>query len=207
MSRVARHIISCASQQTGRAGAGEGFLAAARSGAQSQKFIQINNEIGVFVCVIMALMATKQEGDAMDKDRILLVDDEAEFVRALAKRLTARGLNVEISGDGESAVEKVKQSDFDVIVLDLAMPGIDGLETLKRLREVNPDLQVILLSGHGTIKSGVEAMKEGATDFLEKPAEFPELLAKIREASARRMVLVEKRREEQVADIMRERGW
>jgi DNA-binding NtrC family response regulator len=155
----------------------------------------------------MTLMATKQEGDPMDQDRVLLVDDEEEFVRALAKRLKVRGLNVEVSGDGESALEKVKQSDFDVIVLDLAMPGIDGLETLKRLREVNPDLQVILLTGHGTIKSGVEAMKEGATDFLEKPAEFPELLAKIREASARRMVLVEKRRQEQVADILRERGW
>jgi DNA-binding NtrC family response regulator len=155
----------------------------------------------------MTLMATKQEGDPMDKDRVLLVDDEEEFVRALAKRLKARGLNVEVSGDGESALEKVKHSDFDVIVLDLAMPGMDGLETLKRLREVNPDLQVILLTGHGTIKSGVEAMKEGATDFLEKPAEFPELLAKIREARARRMVLVEKRRQEQVADILRERGW
>jgi len=143
----------------------------------------------------------------MDQDRVLLVDDEVEFVRALAKRLAARGLNVEVAGDVESAVEKVKQRDFDVIVLDLAMPGIDGLETLKRLREVNPDLQVVLLTGHGSIKSGVEAMKEGAVDFLEKPAEFSDLLAKIREASARHMLLVEKRREEQVKDILRDRGW
>ena len=143
----------------------------------------------------------------MDKDRILLVDDEKEFVRALAKRLGARGLNVEVAGDGESAVAMVKRSDFDVIVLDLAMPGLDGLETLKRLREVNPDLQVVLLTGHGSIKSGVEAMKEGAVDFLEKPAEFSELLAKIREASAKHMLLVEKRREEQLKDILRDRGW
>ena len=143
----------------------------------------------------------------MDKERVLLVDDEKEFVRALAKRLGARGLNVEIAGDGESAVEKVKTSDFDVIVLDLAMPGIDGLETLKRLREVNPDLQIVLLTGHGSIKSGVEAMKEGAVDFLEKPAEFSELMTKIQEASAKRMILIEKRREEQVRDILRDRGW
>ena len=143
----------------------------------------------------------------MDKERVLLVDDEKEFVRALAKRLGARGLNVEIAGDGESAVEKVKTSDFDVIVLDLAMPGIDGLETLKRLREVNPDLQIVLLTGHGSIRSGVEAMKEGAVDFLEKPAEFSELLTKIQEASAKRMILIEKRREEQVRDILRDRGW
>ena len=143
----------------------------------------------------------------MDKERVLLVDDEKEFVRALAKRLGARGLNVETAGDGESAVEKVKTSDFDVIVLDLAMPGIDGLETLKRLREVNPDLQIVLLTGHGSIKSGVAAMKEGAVDFLEKPAEFSELLTKIQEASAKRMILIEKRREEQVRDILRDRGW
>lgn len=143
----------------------------------------------------------------MDKERVLLVDDEEEFVRALAKRLTAKGLTVEVSLDGESAVEKVQQSNFHVIVLDLAMPGMDGLETLKRLREVNPDLQVILLTGHGSIRSGVEAMKVGATDFLEKPAEFPELLAKIREAIARSMVLADKRREEQVSDILRGRSW
>ena len=157
--------------------------------------------------IVMMLMMAEQEGILMDKNRVLLVDDEEEFVRALAKRLTAKGFNVESSGDGESAVEKVKQSDFEVIVLDLAMPGMDGLETLKRLRQINSDLQVILLTGHGTIRSGVEAMKVGATDFLEKPAEFPELLAKIREAVARRMVLVEKRREEQVSDILRGRSW
>ncbi len=147
------------------------------------------------------------EGDTMEKNRVLLVDDEEEFVRALARRLRTRGLDVEISGDGESAVEKVKQSDFDVVVLDLAMPGIDGLETLKRLREVNEDLQVVLLTGHGSIKSGVEAIKGGAVDFLEKPAEFSELLAKIKEASAQHTLLIEKRRAERVNDILRGRGW
>ncbi len=143
----------------------------------------------------------------MEKNRVLLVDDEEEFVRALAKRLRTRGLEVEITGDGESAVEKVKQNGFDVVVLDLAMPGIDGLETLKRLREVNQDLQVVLLTGHGSIKSGVEAIKGGAVDFLEKPAEFSELLAKIKEASAQHTLLIEKRRAERVNDILRGRGW
>ena len=147
------------------------------------------------------------EGDTMEKNRVLLVDDEEEFVRALAKRLRTRGLEVEITGDGESAVEKVKQNGFDVVVLDLAMPGIDGLETLKRLREVNQDLQVVLLTGHGSIKSGVEAIKGGAVDFLEKPAEFSELLAKIKEASAQHTLLIEKRRAERVNDILRGRGW
>ena len=143
----------------------------------------------------------------MDGDRILLVDDEEEFVRALAKRLAARGLEVETASDGESAIEKIKGSEFDVIVLDLAMPNMDGIETLRRLRAIDPDLQVVLLTGHGTVKTGVEAMKAGALDFLEKPAELQELLAKIREAIARRMVLVKKRREEEVEDILRQRGW
>ena len=147
------------------------------------------------------------EGDTMEKNRVLLVDDEEEFVRALARRLRTRGLEVEITGDGESAVEKVKQNGIDVVVLDLAMPGIDGLETLKRLREVNQDLQVVLLTGHGSIKSGVEAIKGGAVDFLEKPAEFSELLAKIKEASAQHTLLIEKRRAERVNDILRGRGW
>jgi DNA-binding NtrC family response regulator len=153
------------------------------------------------------MVVSRRVGDTMDKDRILLVDDEEEFVLALAKRLRARGLDVEVAGDGESAVEKVKQSGFGVILLDLAMPGIDGLETLKRLREVDPDLQVVLLTGHGSIKTGVEAMEEGAVDFLEKPAEFADVLAKIREASAKHMRLVERRRKGQVKDILRDRGW
>jgi DNA-binding NtrC family response regulator len=152
-------------------------------------------------------VVTKREGDAIDRDSVLLVDDEEDFVRALAKRLGVRGLYVEVAGDGESAVEKVKEIDFGVVVLDLAMPGMDGLETLKYLREVDPDLQVVLLTGHGSNKLGVEAIKEGALDCLEKPAEFADLLAKIREASAKHTLLVEKRREGRVEDILRDRSW
>ena len=143
----------------------------------------------------------------MDGDRVLLVDDEEDFVTTLAKRLAARGLKVETSESGETALDKVRDHDFDVIVLDLAMPGLDGIETLRRLKELDPDLQVILLTGHGSVPKGVEAMKLGALDFLEKPADFTELLEKIREASAQRMVLVEKRTSQHVAEILRERGW
>jgi DNA-binding NtrC family response regulator len=143
----------------------------------------------------------------MSDDRVLLVDDEEEFVLALSKRLRARGLHVASAGNGQAAIEEVEAHKFDAIVLDLAMPGMDGIETLKKLRALDPDAQVILLTGHGTIHSGIEAMRLGAMDFLEKPADFDELLGRIREAIAKKLRLEEKHTEEQVAEILRKKGW
>ncbi len=143
----------------------------------------------------------------MDEHKVLLVDDEEVFVEALAKRMTKRGLTVDTAESGAVAMEKASERDFDVIVLDLAMPGLDGIETLRKLRELNTDLQVILLTGHGSVRAGVEAMKEGATDFLEKPCDFDELLAKIESASARKAVLVEKRQTDKVDEILKKHGW
>jgi DNA-binding NtrC family response regulator len=140
-------------------------------------------------------------------DRVLLVDDEEDFVESLAKRLDRRGLRVETSSSGEQALEMVRRRSFDVIVLDLAMPGLDGIATLERLKQLDPDLQVILLTGHATVPKSVEAMKLGAADLLEKPADFAELLTKIREAGAKKAVLVEKRRADEVAEILMTRGW
>ena len=143
----------------------------------------------------------------MAHDRILLVDDEESFVDALQKRLIARGFSVEAAGSGEDAVSKAKRHAFDVVILDLAMPGMDGIETLKRLRKNDPDLQIILLTGHGSIEKAVEATKLGAMDFIQKPAKLPDLLEYIREAGAKRAVLVEKRAAEQVADVISKKGW
>lgn len=140
-------------------------------------------------------------------DRVLLVDDEESFVDALGKRLNARGLTVETSNSGEDAIEKAENHAFDVIVLDLAMPGMDGIETLKRLREVDPDLQIILLTGHGSIEKAVEATKLGAMDFLQKPASLNDLLELIRQAGVKRAVLVEKRASDQVDDVISKKGW
>jgi len=140
-------------------------------------------------------------------DRVLLVDDEEDFVESLAKRLDRRGLKVETSSSGEQAIERVRERSFDVIVLDLAMPGLDGIATLERLKQLDPDLQVILLTGHATVPRSVEAMKLGAADLLEKPTDFAELLQKIRDAGAKKAVLVEKRRAEEVAEILMTRGW
>ena len=139
--------------------------------------------------------------------KVLLVDDEEEFVRALQKRLTARGLQVETALRGDDAVKMVKAGAFDVVVLDLAMPGMDGVETLKHIRAVDDEVQVILLTGHATVQKGVDAMKEGAADFLQKPAEFADLLAKIEEVAAKKFALAAKRRERELGDILGHKGW
>jgi DNA-binding NtrC family response regulator len=139
--------------------------------------------------------------------KVLLVDDEPHFVKLLAERLAGRGFNVETAGGGTEAIDRAKEESYDAIVLDLLMPEMDGLETLKQLKEINPDLQVILLTGHGTIDKGVEAIKLGAMDFVEKPADFKELLEKIKKAKDKRMLLVSKRHEEWVKEQMKSKSW
>jgi len=143
----------------------------------------------------------------MPNHKVLLVDDEEVFIDALARRMSKRGLQVDTAENGNVALEKAAQESFDVIVLDLAMPGLDGIETLERLRVQHPDVQVILLTGHGTVSTGVEAMKLGASDFLEKPCDFDELLSKIDQASAHKALLIQKRREEKVDQLLRKKGW
>lgn len=138
---------------------------------------------------------------------VLLVDDEVEFVEALADRLEARGLQVVKTHTGREALEAAGGKTFDAIVLDMAMPGMDGLETLEGLLQINRDLQVILLTGKATLEQAATAIRIGALDLLEKPADIETLVAKIELAATRRWTLEEKRIEEKVADIMRKKGW
>jgi DNA-binding NtrC family response regulator len=140
-------------------------------------------------------------------NKILLVDDEEEFARTMAERLEARGLRVDVAFSGPEALEKARKKNFDAIILDLAMPGMDGIATLKKFREINPDLQIIILTGQATVEKGVEAMKLGAVDLMEKPADLKDLLAKIEEASSQKALLVEKQIEDQLKDIMGKKGW
>ena len=143
----------------------------------------------------------------MVSEKILIVDDEKDFVTALAKRLRSRGWDAETAHGGKEALEKVASHDFTAIVLDLKMPGLDGIETLKRLKKVNSDLQIILLTGHGSIRDGVEAMKHGALDFLEKPADFEALVEKINAAKAKKMLLVDKKVEDKITSILKKKFW
>jgi len=140
-------------------------------------------------------------------DTVLLVDDEVEFVETLAERMRARGLQVDTAHDGTQALQKTAKKNYDAIVLDLAMPGMTGMEVLQKLREEDPDRQIILLSGQGTVQTAVEATKLGAMDFLEKPTEIDVLLEKIRDARTKRLALDMKRSEKEIADLVRRRGW
>lgn len=141
------------------------------------------------------------------KAKVLLVDDEKDFLATLAERLEIRGLKVNTVTSGEQAVAKAEKEGFDLIVLDLAMPGMDGLETLKRIKEKQPDAEIIILSGQGSIKTSIEAMKLGAGDFMEKPVKISELLDKISEAKDKRLLVLESKSVKEIEKILQSKGW
>jgi two-component system, NtrC family, response regulator HydG len=115
--------------------------------------------------------------------RVLLVDDEERFVQNLAKLLSGRGFDVTTASDGEAGVAAVEESDgFDVVLLDVKMPRMDGIEALRKIKETAPDTEVIMLTGHANVETGIEAMREGALDYLMKPCDIEDLVAKINEA-------------------------
>lgn len=140
-------------------------------------------------------------------EKVLLVDDERDFLDVLSERMQARGMEVATAESALEALSQVESGAFDAIVLDLMMPGMDGIETLKAIRLKNPDAQVILLSGHATLQKGIEAMKLGAIDFLEKPADLNALTQKIKKAQANKLVIVEKQMETKLKAILNAKGW
>jgi DNA-binding NtrC family response regulator len=143
----------------------------------------------------------------MTKERVLIVDDEIEFTEILSQRMEARDMAVDTAAGGREALEKARGKSYDAIILDLSMPEMDGMETLEHLLQENPDLQVIVLTGYATVEKGVEAIQHGAMQFLRKPAELQDLIDQIQSAKAKKMVLVEKRIEEKVRDILETKGW
>ena len=139
------------------------------------------------------------------KPNVLLVDDEEKFLDVLSRRLGTRGLDAVTATSGEEALVKIKNKNFDAIILDIMMPGIGGIETLKRIRKENPEVQIIMLTGRGSVDKAVEAMKEGAIDFLEKPADIEKLLEKIEMARQKKSLLVMKNVEEKVKGLLQRR--
>ena len=118
-----------------------------------------------------------------EKIRVLLVDDEQRFVKNLTRILKGRGFDASQALNGREALDMVKKgASFDVVVLDVKMPGMDGIVTLEEIKKWAPDTEVIMLTGHATLSSGTEAMKKGAFDYIMKPCDIEELCEKIREA-------------------------
>ena len=139
--------------------------------------------------------------------KLLLVDDEKDFTEILSERMVARGYAVEIADSGQTAIEKVKKHTFDAIILDLAMPGMDGIEVLKILLKENPDFQIIFLTGHATLEKGIEAVKLGAVEFMEKPVDIDTLIEKVNDAKSKRDLLSEKKSEKDIKEILKKKGW
>ena len=115
--------------------------------------------------------------------RVLLVDDEEEFVSALSERLTLRGIEVDSALNGEEALARLVAKDFEVVILDVMMPGLGGLEVLRQIKATHPNTQVILLTGHGSTREGIEGMRLGAFDYLIKPVDLEDMLEKMKAAA------------------------
>ncbi|MCG6905958.1 MAG: response regulator [Desulfobacteraceae bacterium] len=128
----------------------------------------------------------------MRKPKILLVDDEERFLSTTQKVLRRKGYDVLTAGSGAEALATIDRNPVDVAIVDVKMPGMDGIATLKEIKRRHPLVEVIMLTGHGTFESAVEGMKSGATDYLTKPSEIDELLEKVAEAFERRRHLEEK---------------
>ncbi len=135
---------------------------------------------------------------------IMLVDDEKDFVEMLGLRLKENKENVIPAYNGRECLETLEKKQIDVIILDVKMPGMDGIETLKQIKARHPLIEVILLTGHGTIQSAVEGMKLGAFDFLLKPADFKELTEKLNKARDRKKEQMERIQKAEAAMLLRQ---
>jgi DNA-binding NtrC family response regulator len=124
----------------------------------------------------------------MDLVRILVVDDEEDFLETLVNRLNRRGMSAEGALSGREALKMMEEKEFDVVVLDVRMPGMDGLEVLREVKNRWPFVEVILLTGHGSVESGIEGMRLGAFDYVMKPADLEVLIEKIHQARERKIL-------------------
>src|SRR6476619_5933422 len=139
---------------------------------------------------------------------ILIIDDEKAIRKTLTEILSFEGYKIEEAGDGEEGLKKFRERTYDVVLCDIKMPKLDGIEFLDKAREGNPDIPVIMISGHGTIETAVEAVKQGAYDFISKPPDLNRLLITIRNAMERNNLVTEtktlKRRVTKVQDMIGE---
>lgn len=138
--------------------------------------------------------------------RILLVDDEEDFVEMLALRLEELGEKVIPAYNGRQCIETLEKEAVDVVILDIKMPGMDGMQTLKEIKRKFPLVEVIMLTGHGTAQTAVEGMKVGAFDYLLKPADFEDLASKLENARKRKEEQEERIRQAEAKLLLRRSG-
>jgi DNA-binding NtrC family response regulator len=137
---------------------------------------------------------------------ILIIDDEKAIRKTLSEILSYEGYKIDEAGDGEEGLKKVREKEYDVILCDIKMPKIDGIEFLEKAKEANPDIPIIMISGHGTIETAVEAVKKGAYDYISKPPDLNRLLITIRNAMDKTTLVAEtkvlKRKVSKVQDMV-----
>jgi len=138
--------------------------------------------------------------------KVLIVDDEKDFVEMFSLRLTAQGEKVSTAFSGKEALTLLEQVPIDVVILDIRMPGMDGIDTLKQIKKHHPIVEVILLTGHGSTETAVEGMKLGAFDYLMKPADFDEIKLKLENARKRKDEQEERIRKAEVRLLLRRSG-
>ncbi len=138
--------------------------------------------------------------------KILIVDDEKDFVEMFSLRLTRQGEKVSVAYSGQEALDLLEKTRIDVVILDIRMPGMDGIETLKRIKASYPLVEVIMLTGHGSTETAVEGMKEGAFDYLLKPADFEDISEKVANAWKRKDEQEERIRKAEARLLLRRTG-
>jgi len=144
---------------------------------------------------------------AMMNPLVLLVDDEVPFVETMTKRLKKRDLFVNTAYSGQEALDILdKNRNTDVVILDVKMPGMDGIETLEKIKKSYPLTEVVMLTGHATVESAIEGMKKGAYDYLMKPCDIDQLMQKVEEATQKKQVHEDKIREAKVKEAMSKHG-
>jgi DNA-binding NtrC family response regulator len=139
----------------------------------------------------------------MEQMKILLVDDEERFLATTQKLLSRKGFEVFTAPGGAEALDILEQRTIHVVILDVKMPGMDGITVLKQIKKRFPLVEVIMLTGHATVESAVDGLKAGATDYLMKPADIEDLIAKADEAYVKRMRMEEKIRMAQSRRFMK----
>lgn len=140
----------------------------------------------------------------MDYFSILVVDDEVDFLETLVKRLQKRNIDTIGVTSGEKALEKLEERRFDVVLLDIKMPGgMDGIETLREIKRKHPLVEVLLLTGHGSVETSIEGMKLGAFDYLLKPIKLEDLLIKLGAAFEQKVTQEQKIRKARIQELVR----